>query len=66
MDVHLVKIWASPSTLHLRVMVSGKHNSWAKFHEIHVPLAELNVGELAAILHSESERLDGEHEPRLF
>ena len=41
MDVHLIKMWASPSTLHLRVMVTGRKKTWSQFADIHIPLDAL-------------------------
>lgn len=48
MKVTLIRIWASPSTLHLRVMVSAKGGAWAVFRDIHVPKEELPVEDLAS------------------
>lgn len=38
MDLHLTKIWASPSTLHLRFMVSYKTHQGVQWADVHVPL----------------------------
>lgn len=37
----LVHIWASPSTLHIRVMVSDKKRRWSQFGVLHVPIEEI-------------------------
>lgn len=35
MKIDLVRIWASPSTLHLRVIYGSDDGSWIKSREIH-------------------------------
>jgi len=66
MEVRLVRIWASPSTLHLRLLVLGRGNAWHKFTEIHVPISELSWDDLASLMHSEPSRQDGWQQPGLF
>lgn len=41
MDVHLTKIWASPSTLHLRLMVVYKSHQGVQFADVHLPMAKI-------------------------
>ena len=41
MDITVVKIWSSPSTLHLRVMVTYKTNPHGRFADVHIPIADL-------------------------
>lgn len=37
MKIDLVRLWASPSTLHLRVIYGPDSGAWIKSQEIHVP-----------------------------
>lgn len=37
MKVDLVRLWASPSTLHLRVVYGPDNGAWIRSQEIHVP-----------------------------
>lgn len=37
MRIELVRIWASPSTLHLRVVYGADDGSWIRSQEIHCP-----------------------------
>lgn len=52
MDIRLVRSWASPSTLHLRVMITGKDNKWSQFRELSVPLEDLDESVLEVLLTS--------------
>ena len=42
MEVSLTQIWASPSTLHLRLVITGKGGKWIRFHNLHIPLSEVD------------------------
>lgn len=59
MDITVTGLWASPSTLHLRLMVQGKRKSWVRFANVHVPLSEIpsEVRSLIAL----SDGFDREH-----
>lgn len=37
MKVELVRLWATPSTLHLRVIYGPDNGAWVKSQELHVP-----------------------------
>ena len=41
MDVHLTKIWASPSTLHLRLLVTYKTHQGVQFADVHIPMDKI-------------------------
>jgi len=41
MELTPVRIWASPSTLHLKVAVTFKTTTHIQFAEMHIPLEEL-------------------------
>jgi hypothetical protein len=41
MEASLTKIWASPSTLHLRFLVRFKTHEGVQFLDFHMPLAEI-------------------------
>ena len=41
MDVTPVRMWASPSTLHLKVAITPKGASWVQFSEMHISLDDL-------------------------
>lgn len=41
MEAEIVRIWASPSTLHLRLVYWGKQKKWMKSADVHIPLAEI-------------------------
>jgi len=41
MKIDLVRIWASPSTLHLRLVYGPDDGKWVKSQEVHVPWATL-------------------------
>lgn len=36
MDINLSRIWASPSTLHLRLLYGASDGSWVRSRELHV------------------------------
>jgi hypothetical protein len=41
MKIDLVQIWASPSTLHLRLVYGPDSGKWIRSQELHVPWAAL-------------------------
>lgn len=45
MDAEVVRIWATPSTLHLRLVVHGARGKWMRSCEIHMPWETLSPGE---------------------
>lgn len=50
MNVSLVRIWASPSTLHLRVMITAKNQAWSLFKDVHVPKDSIAPEDLKSLL----------------
>lgn len=46
----VTRIWITPSTLHLRLMVVGKGDRWVRFREVHVPLNEIPFEDLRNLL----------------
>lgn len=67
MKVTLVRIWASPSTLHLRVMVTAKNGSWSVFRDLHIAKEELPIDQLQDLIHSGLvDELEPSVEPGLF
>lgn len=55
MDIRLVRSWASPSTLHLRVMITASDGRWSQFRDLSVPLLDLDESVLAMLLTSEAQ-----------
>ena len=50
MEADLVRLWATPSTLHLRVVVWTKHRQHMQSAEIHYPLKSLTSVERRSLL----------------
>lgn len=50
MDIRLIKSWATPSTLHLRVMITGKDNRWHSFKDLHLAIDDLDESVIAILL----------------
>lgn len=61
MEIKITEIWASPSTLHLRLVVRGKGNKWMKFHSVSCPLDAI-PSEVRRLIQL-SEAFDREPEP---
>jgi len=68
MDVIVDNIWASPSTLHLRVHVWGGGRAWRHKYEVSVPLSEVEPSAIAALanLTYEAPSPDDVAQARLF
>lgn len=49
MEINVQEIWATPSTLHLRLVVEGKQKKWIKFANVHVPMSVI-PSEVAALI----------------
>jgi len=49
MEASLVRMWASPSTLHLRVCVVGKRKHWVQFCDLHIPLDDIPLSVVAEV-----------------
>ena len=45
MEADVVRIWATPSTLHLRLIIRGGRKQWMRSMEIHCPWENLAPGE---------------------
>lgn len=52
MDIRLVRSWASPSTLHLRVMVTAKSGNWSVFRDVHIEKDNLPLEDLERMIRS--------------
>lgn len=59
MDIHLTKIWCSPSTLHLRLMATFKTNDWHQYADLHIPLDKIPADAKTALLLHLSEMPEG-------
>lgn len=70
MEADLVRLWASPSTLHLRLVVSWSKNSGMRSCEVHWPIDQLTSVErrnlLEALRVSEISPTDAEDQAPLF
>lgn len=49
MRVQVDNFWASPSTLHLRVIVWGPKDAWRHKYDVSVPLEDLEPDALKAL-----------------
>ena len=59
MDIHLAKIWCSPSTLHLRLMATFSTNDWHQYADLHVPLDKIPRDARQALLLALEETPEG-------
>lgn len=50
MQVQVDNVWASPSTLHMRVTVWGPGQAWRHKYECSVPIAEIPTEALEPLL----------------
>lgn len=66
MEATLTRIWASPSTLHLRLMIQPKNGRWSQFVNLSVPWETIPSEVRTAILMSDRFDRDEQHEQPLF
>jgi hypothetical protein len=66
MTIRLVQSWASPSTLHLRVMVTASSGAWSVFRDLAIPLRDLDDTVLLAVLALCRDSGSFQHEPGLW
>jgi hypothetical protein len=66
MDITATKIWASPSTLHLRLLVRFKTHSAVQFADLHIPLELLPQELRGAIDLTDEWRAEAQHSEPLF
>lgn len=66
MDAKISHMWASPSTLHLRLEITGKHNSWTAFADCHFPLDDIEPEVIEQILARAGQDGADRHQPGLF
>jgi hypothetical protein len=65
-DLTMSRMWASPSTLHLKIAITPKDASWVQFCELHIPLSELGETIRSSILISLDEDGRYQHDEPLF
>lgn len=61
MEVHIIRLWISPSTLHLRVMVEFQNKRWVQFRDAHLSLSELDADSVSNLLGLAAEDGSGRH-----
>lgn len=59
MDISLSGLWASPSTLHLRLVVRGRENRWVRFYNLHIPMEEIPAVVVNSIVAAHASVVDG-------
>lgn len=58
MKIDLVRLWASPSTLHLRVVYGPDNGAWIRSKEVHMPWSVLSEGMKDTLRHALDEERD--------
>lgn len=66
MKIDLVRIWATPSTLHLRVVYGADNGSWIRSKEIHCPWDNLPPATREMLQMAVDQERDEEGEEPLF
>jgi hypothetical protein len=66
MEANLTKIWATPSTLHLRLLVRFKTHQGVQFLDLHIPLADIPADVKATLTASEGVALVSQDQAALF
>jgi hypothetical protein len=66
MEISRVRLWASPSTLHLSVVVFGKENRWVQILRFHMPIAEISPAVIRQLMETLGDDSPGRHQPGLF
>jgi hypothetical protein len=66
MKIDLVRLWASPSTLHLRVIYGPDSGAWVKSQELHIPWDTLPNSTREVLRFALDEERDEDRQDPLF